>query len=190
MVYVINAAAKAYDGVIPEDCYRVPYMPMEDLRREMAAMTFYGYEGAGQLIGVMGIQPVGEVTLIRHSYVHPDHQRKGVGSTLLTHLLSMAPTKGLLVGTWRAAHWAIKFYKKHGFTLLLNKDDLLRTYWDIPERQIETSVVLGMINEAAFIRHRGYRRQIVSQRSPISRRKPKANKARREKPGAGTSSTP
>lgn len=146
MFGVINEAAKAYEGVIPEDCYHVPYMPLEELRREMAAMTFYGYERAGQLIGVMGIQPVGAVTLIRHAYVHPDHQRKGVGGMLLTHLIQRTGTKGLLVGTWRAARWAIRFYEKHGFTLVPNKDDLLRTYWDIPEHQIETSVVLGMSN--------------------------------------------
>lgn len=140
---VINEAARAYEGVIPEDCYRRPYMPMEELRGEMSSATFYGYWKDDELVGVMGIQPFSDVTLIRHSYVLPEHQREGIGSALLSHLLCIAPTTRVLVGTWRDAGWAIRFYRKHGFELLSDKDRLLRKYWDIPERQVETSVVLG-----------------------------------------------
>ena len=143
LFFIINEAAKAYESIIPDDCYHVPYMPIEELQQEMKTMTFYGYKKDKRLIGVMGIQPVGEVTLIRHAYVLPNHQRKGIGSTLLNHLIQIALSKRLLVGTWRDAEWAIRFYKKHGFRLLPNKDELLRKYWKIPEPQIETSVVLG-----------------------------------------------
>lgn len=142
--YIINEAAKAYAGVIPEDCYHEPYMPMEELLNEMKTMTFYGYEVDKELIGVMGLQPLGEVTLIRHSYVLPNHQGKGVGSMLINRLVRMAPGKRILVGTWRDAEWAVRFYERNGFELLTNKDELLRRYWKIPERQIETSVVLGL----------------------------------------------
>lgn len=140
---IINEAARVYEGVIPEDCYHSPYMSMEELRREMSTMTFYGYWKAGELIGVMGIQPLSDVTLIRHSYVLPEHQRRGIGSTLLNHLLRIATTARVLVGTWEDAEWAIRFYQKHGFELLSDKDRLLREHWGIPERQIQTSVVLG-----------------------------------------------
>lgn len=140
---VINEAARAYEGVIPEDCYRRPYMPMEELRGEMSSATFYGYWKGGELVGVMGIQPLSDVTLIRHSYVLPEHQCRGIGSTLLNHLLRIATTARVLVGTWEDAEWAIRFYRKHGFELLSDKDGLLRKHWDIPERQIQTSVVLG-----------------------------------------------
>jgi len=142
--FIINDAAKAYKGVIPSDRYHEPYMSMEELRQEMGRMAFYGWEEEGELVGVMGFQPVKDVTLIRHAYVLTDWQRKGIGSRLLDHLKGLATTPRLLVGTWADAHWAIEFYEKHGFCLLPNKDELLRTYWDIPERQIETSVVLGM----------------------------------------------
>jgi len=141
--FIINEAAKAYERVIPDDCYHVPYMSIEKLRQEMKVMSFYSYGKNGELIGVMGIQTLGDVTLIRHSYVLPNRQRKGIGSMLLNHLIQIAPSKRLLVGTWRDAKWAIRFYEKHGFKLLPNKDNLLRKYWIIPERQIETSVVLG-----------------------------------------------
>jgi len=140
---VINEAAAAYEGVIPDDCYRTPYMSVEELDREMSTMTFYGYWKDGELVGVMGIQTFSEVTLIRHSYVQPEHQRKGIGSTLLNHLLRIAPTARVLVGTWRDAGWAIRFYRKHAFKLLPDSDRLLRRYWSIPDRQIQTSVVLG-----------------------------------------------
>jgi len=141
---VINQAARAYHGVIPEDRYHDPYMAVEELRCEMESMTFFGWEQDGKLVGVMGFQPVKDVTLIRHAYVLPDYQRRGIGAKLLEHLMQLTRTKGLLVGTWADAIWAIDFYKNQGFRLMPNKDDLLRTYWDIPPRQVETSVVLGI----------------------------------------------
>jgi len=141
---VINKAAKAYEGVISADCYHQPYMPVEELDREMKRITFFGWEVNGELVGVMGFEPIKDVTLIRHAYVLPQWQRQGIGSKLLGHLKRLVTTPRLLVGTWADAHWAIDFYKKHGFNLLPNKDELLETYWDIPQRQIETSVVLGM----------------------------------------------
>ena len=141
--HIINEAAKAYKGAIPEDCYHEPYMTMEELLAEMDAMTFYGYEADKELTGVMGLQPLEEVTLIRHSYVLPSYQGKGMGTKLLNHLMQLAPSKCILVGTWSDAQWAIRFYERNGFKLLPNKDELLRRYWCISERQIETSVVLG-----------------------------------------------
>ncbi|MFQ5925595.1 MAG: GNAT family N-acetyltransferase [Dehalococcoidia bacterium] len=141
---IINQAARAYQGIIPEDWYHEPYMPLEELRREMERMTFFGWEGQGRLVGVMGFQIVRDVTLIRHAYVLPDYQRQGIGTRLLKHLKQLTSTKRLLVGTWADANWALDFYQKHGFRLMPNKDDLLRAYWDIPQRQIEISVVLGI----------------------------------------------
>ena len=142
--FIINEAAKAYENVIPSDCYHQPYMTMEELQRETKRMTFFGWEENGELVGVMGFEPIKDVTLIRHTYVLPHWQRQGIASKLLEHLRGLVTTPHLLVGTWAAACWAIEFYVKHGFTLLPNKDELLKTYWDIPPRQIETSVVLGM----------------------------------------------
>ena len=142
--FIINEAAKAYEGVIPADRYHQPYMPMEGLEREMKRMTFFGWEVNGELVGVMGFEPVKDVTLIRHAYVLPQWQKQGIGSKLLNHLKSLVTTSRLLVGTWADAYWAIDFYKRRGFNLLPDKDELLKTYWDIPQRQIETSVVLGM----------------------------------------------
>jgi GNAT superfamily N-acetyltransferase len=145
MYFIINEAARAYDGVIPTDCYHQPYMPMYELEREMKRITFFGWEvKGGELIGLMGFEPIKDVTLIRHAYVLPRWQRQGIGSKLLNHLKSLVTTSRLLVGTWADAKWAIDFYQKHGFVLLPNKDELLKTYWDISHRQIETSVVLGM----------------------------------------------
>ena len=141
--FIINEAAKAYEGVIPADCYHQPYMTMEELKREMKRMTFFGWEEK-ELVGVMGFELIKDVTLIRHAYVLPSWQRQGIASKLLKHLESLVTTSRLLVGTWADAYWAVEFYVKHGFTLLPNKDELLKTYWDIPPRQIETSVVLGM----------------------------------------------
>ncbi len=141
---IINEAARAFKGVIPEDCYHEPYMSREELSGEMDEMVFFGYEEGGELIGVMGFQPLGDVTLIRHAYVLPQHQRRGVGSRLLQHLMGLAKTSSLLVGTWEDVDWAIRLYEKHGFRLLPNKKELLRRYWRIPDRQIETSVVLGI----------------------------------------------
>ena len=140
---IINESAKAYKDVIPEDRYHEPYMPLEELRKEMSEMIFFGYEEKGRLLGVVGHQPVKDVTLMRHIYVLPQHQRRGIGSELLSHLMRIATSSQILVGTWEAAAWAIRFYEKHGFTLLPNKDELLRRYWKIPERQIELSIVLS-----------------------------------------------
>ena len=140
---IINEAAKAYEGVIPADRYHQPYMPIDELGQEMKEMTFFGWEEDGELVGVMGFQPVKDVTLIRHAYVLPQWQRKGIGSKLLNHLKGLVTMTHLLVGTWADARWAIVFYQRHGFSLMPNKDDLLQTYWNISQRQIETSVVLG-----------------------------------------------
>ena len=145
---IVNEAARAYDGVIPADCYHQPYMPMAELRREAARMTFYGWEEDGRLTGVIGYEPVKDVTLVRHCYVLPGRQRQGVGSALLRHAMGLTHTERLLVGTWADAGWAIRFYEKHGFRLLPDGDALLRMYWHIPARQRETSVVLGMDRSA------------------------------------------
>jgi N-acetylglutamate synthase-like GNAT family acetyltransferase len=144
MYYIINEAAKAYDGVIAADCYHQPYMLMAELERAMKRVAFYGWEADNELVGVMGMEPIKDVTLIRHAYVLPEYQNKGIGRRLLDHLKSLTTTPSLLVGTWAAAHWATDFYRKHGFRLLPDKDKLLKKYWDIPERQIETSVVMGI----------------------------------------------
>ena len=142
---IVNAAAEAYRGVIPADRWRDPYMPASELADEIAAgVLFWGYEDEGVLAGIMGIQRVREVDLIRHAYVAPGAQRQGIGSALLTHL-SRARTQRMLVGTWAAADWAIRFYERHGFELVSpeRKTELLQAYWTIPDRQIETSVVLA-----------------------------------------------
>ncbi len=141
--FIINEAAKAYEGTIPADCYHRPYMPMDELEQEMKQMAFFGWEVNGELVGIMGFQPIRDVTLIRHAYVLPQWQKRGIGRRLLNHLKGLVTTSRLLVGTWADAHWAIGFYQKHGFNLLADKDALLKTYWGIPQRQIETSVVLG-----------------------------------------------
>jgi len=142
--FIINEAAKAYKGVIPTDCYHQPYMPKDELEQEMKRMTFFGHEVNRELVGIIGFQPIKDVTLIRHAYVLPQWQKQGIGSRLLNHLEGLVTTSRLLVGTWADAHWAIAFYQKHGFGLVPDKDELLKTYWDIPQRQIETSVVLGI----------------------------------------------
>jgi GNAT superfamily N-acetyltransferase len=147
---IINAAAEAYRDIIPADRWHEPYMPRAELRSEIeAGVVFWGYEGAGVLVGVMGIQDVTPpaaqaVTLIRHAYVRPERQNEGIGGELLEHLRQQTD-RPLLIGTWAAATWAIHFYEKHGFRLVTpaEKDRLLRCYWTIPERQIETSVVLA-----------------------------------------------
>ncbi len=141
--FIINEAAQAYEGAIPADCYHQPYMPMEELEREMKRMTFFGWEVNGELVGVMGFERVKDVTLIRHAYVLLQWQKQEIGSKLLNHLKGLATTSRLLIGTWAGAQWAIDFYERRGFNLLPDKDKLLKTYWDIPQRQIETSVVLG-----------------------------------------------
>src|SRR5687768_5173297 len=145
---IINDAASAYKGIIPEDRWHEPYMSKEELRRQMDdGVKFWGYFEDTQLAGVMGIQVKKEVTLIRHAYVRTAKRKTGIGSSLLTHLASIATTP-VLIGTWADAGWAIGFYLKHGFRLLPEneKNKLLRRYWTIPERQVETSVVLASSN--------------------------------------------
>jgi N-acetylglutamate synthase-like GNAT family acetyltransferase len=144
MSAIINDAALAYKGVIPSDRWHEPYMPLEELKEEMkCGVKFWGCEEGNQLIGVMGMQPVKDVTLIRHAYVKTGMRKRGIGGQLLVELLRQADGK-ILVGTWKAADWAVKFYQKHGFQLVgeEEKNRLLATYWQIPQRQIETSVVL------------------------------------------------
>jgi GNAT superfamily N-acetyltransferase len=142
---IINAAAQVYRGVIPADRWHDPYMSAQELEGEIAAgVEFWGYEDDGALAGVMGIQPMTDVDLIRHAYVVPASQGRGIGGALLERL---APATGrqVLVGTWAAAEWAIRFYRRHGFEQVSpeRKTALLQTYWTIPDRQIETSVVLA-----------------------------------------------
>jgi GNAT superfamily N-acetyltransferase len=142
---IVNAAAEAYRGVIPPDRWHEPYMPREQLDGEIAAgVEFWGYEDYGHLLGIMGIQPVRDVNLIRHAYVVPESQGRGIGGALLEHMLGLA-TRPMLVGTWADATWAIRFYERYGFEYVgpERTAELLRAYWDIPERQIETSVVLA-----------------------------------------------
>ncbi len=145
MYTVINAAAIAYKGTIPADRWHEPYMSEDELRDEIrGGVVFWCWEEAGVILGIMGIQDVKDVTLIRHAYTHPASQRKGIGSRLLQHLAAQTK-RPLLMGTWADAEWAIRFYEKHGFTLVSEeeKNILLRKYWSIPERQVETSVVLS-----------------------------------------------
>jgi len=140
---VVNDGSQRYKGVIPDDRYHDPYMPMDELLDEMKRMRFYGYRKDLKLLGVMAKEPVKDVTLIRHAYVAMEHQGKGIGSRLLTFIENQVATEWLLIGTWKDATWAIDFYKKHGYKLMDNKDELLKNYWDVPDRQIETSCVLG-----------------------------------------------
>jgi GNAT superfamily N-acetyltransferase len=142
---IINDAAQVYKGVIPSDRWTEPYMSVEELQHEIdAGVVFWGYVKDGELLGVMGIQPVRDVTLIRHAYVFPSHQNQGIGGRLLSSIRQQT-TGPALVGTWADAVWAIRFYEKHKFRLVSSKekDRLLREYWSIPERQVETSVVLA-----------------------------------------------
>jgi GNAT superfamily N-acetyltransferase len=142
---IINEAAQSYRGVIPADRWHEPYMPRGELEREIAAgVAFFVCEENSRLAGVMGIQDKGEVALVRHAYVAPSEQRKGIGRALLRHLEGLTE-KPELIGTWAAATWAIGFYLRNGFAVVSpeEKERLLRRYWSIPERQIETSVVLA-----------------------------------------------
>lgn len=142
---IINDAAEAYRGVIPGDCWHEPYMSRESLRREIeSGVRFWGYEDNGELIGVMGMQDVQDVILIRHAYVRTASRNRGIGGELLSELRKLA-ARPVLVGTWAAARWAIRFYERHGFRLLATeeKDRLLKKYWSIPQRQVETSAVLA-----------------------------------------------
>ena len=142
---IVNDAAQAYRGAIPADCWHEPYMPREELEHELAAgVRFWGYEEDGELVGVMGIQDVKDVTLIRHAYVRTNARRRGIGRALLEHLNSLS-RRPVMLGTWKAASWAIRFYEKNGFYVVseAEKSRLLRKYWTIPERQVEESVVLA-----------------------------------------------
>ena len=144
---VVNNAATVYKGKIPNDRWNEPYMPAHELQEEIqSGVEFYGWMENNALIAVMGTQTVNDVTLIRHAYVLTNRQRKGLGEKLLKHLLDLAKTSRVYVGTWETAPWAIKFYQKHGFKLISReeKNNLLKKYWNIPERQVETSVVLEL----------------------------------------------
>jgi N-acetylglutamate synthase-like GNAT family acetyltransferase len=145
MLAIINDAAQAYKGVIPADRWHEPYMPAGELEAEIAAgVVFWVAEEDGRLLGVMGIQDKGDVALVRHAYVSSNTQRKGVGTRLLHHVQALTG-KPVLIGTWAAATWAIDFYRRNGFTVVGEdeKNRLLRKYWSIPARQVETSVVLA-----------------------------------------------
>jgi GNAT superfamily N-acetyltransferase len=150
MLHVINDASGAYKGIIPDDRWKDPYMSAVELKEEIkSGVQFYGWIEGELLLGVMGIQPIDNVTLIRHAYVLSDHQRRGIGEKLLAYLMSLTQTSEILVGTWEAASWAIRFYQKHGFALVSREESerLLCKYWSIPKRQIETSVVLEFRKE-------------------------------------------
>ncbi len=142
---IVNDAAQAYKGVIPVDCWNEPYMPQEELLHEIKeGVRFWGYEEDGLLLGVMGLQDVEDVVLIRHAYVRTENRNSGIGRKLITHLKSLT-NKPILIGTWATAVWAIRFYEKHGFKVVSidKKNNLLKKYWNITERQVETSVVLA-----------------------------------------------
>ncbi|MBW1786070.1 MAG: GNAT family N-acetyltransferase [Deltaproteobacteria bacterium] len=145
IVEIINDAARAYKGIIPEDRWHEPYMPVEELKKEIKdGVIFWGLEQGGRLLGVMGIQDRGPVILIRHAYVSTRAQKSGIGTDLLHHLEGMTE-KAILIGTWAASSWAVSFYEKNGYALVSEdeKNRLLKKYWSIPERQLETSVVLA-----------------------------------------------
>jgi N-acetylglutamate synthase-like GNAT family acetyltransferase len=142
---IINEAAQKYKGVIPDDCWKIPYMPEDELKHEIdEGVVFWGFEVEGELIGVMGIQHIQDVTLIRHAYVRPAQQHQGIGKQLLAELCRQTD-RPMLIGTWADAAWAIRFYEKHGFkrVSLREKDRLLKKYWSISARQTETSIVLA-----------------------------------------------
>ena len=142
---IINDAAQAYRSVIPDDRWHDPYMSSHELAQEIAAgVIFWVAEDDGRLVGVMGIQDKADVALVRHAYTATTLQRKGVGTRLLRHVEGLTD-KPILIGTWADASWAIDFYRRNGFSVVPadQKDRLLRTYWSIPPRQIETSVVLA-----------------------------------------------
>jgi GNAT superfamily N-acetyltransferase len=144
---VVNDAAAVYKGKILGDMWKEPYMPARELREEIrSGVQFYGWKENNALVAVMGIQVVDDATLIRHAYVLTAQQRKGLGQKLLKHLLGLAATHQVYVGTWEAASWAVKFYEENGFEPVstAEKNRLLRKYWKVPERQVETSVVLQL----------------------------------------------
>jgi N-acetylglutamate synthase-like GNAT family acetyltransferase len=142
---IVNDAVKAYKGIIPADRWKEPYMSWEELVHEIEdGVLFWGYEEDGELIGVMGVQDVQDVTLIRHAYVRTEKRGKGIGSELLLRLCEKVE-RPVLIGTWADAVWAVDFYRKHGFRMVNveEKTRLLKKYWSIPERQVETSVVFA-----------------------------------------------
>lgn len=142
---IVNDGAQAYKGIIPEDCWTEPYMSTSELQHEINdGVEFWGLEESGDLIGVMGLQRVRDVTLIRHAYVLTTRQKQGIGARLLSHLRDLASAP-VLIGTWADATWAIRFYEGHGFRMVSprQKDSLLKHYWSVSARQIETSVVLA-----------------------------------------------
>jgi len=142
---IINDSAKLYKGVIPDELYKEPYITKDKLKEEVeAGVNFWIYEENGQPVGVMGIQHVKDVTLIRHAYVLREKQKQGIGTKLLNHLINLTD-KPILIGTWAKANWAIRFYQKNGFKLVSQeeKDKLLKKYWSLPDLQIQTSVVLA-----------------------------------------------
>ena len=154
MFIIINAAAIVYKETIPSDRWKEPFMAEDELRQEIeTGVVFWCLEETGAIHGIMGIQDVKDVTLIRHAYILPRCQRQGLGSKLLKHLAKQTK-RPLLIGTWADAKWAITFYEKHGFTLVteVEKDFLLRKYWNIPVRQVETSVVLSNIPVKQLVR--------------------------------------
>ena len=141
---IINDAASAYKGIVPADCWHEPYMPRTELEEQIAdGVQFTCFVEADKIVGVMGIQDKGEVNLIRHAYVASERRGGGIGGVLLRELVENS-SKPILIGTWKAANWAIRFYKKHGFAQVSEqeKNRLLKRFWNIPDRQIETSVVL------------------------------------------------
>jgi len=141
---IINDATQAYRGIIPTDRWKEPYMSKDELRHEIdEGVTFWGYIENGELLGVMGMQDIEDVTLMRHAYVRTVRRGEGIGGRLLSSLRKKT-RRPILIGTWAAAVWAVRFYEAHGFCLVSpeEKDRLLKRYWSIPERQIETSVVL------------------------------------------------
>ena len=170
---IINDAARAYKGVIPSDRWREPYMSRDELLEEIReGVTFWGYEEDQQLIGVMGIQDVKDVSLIRHAYVRTADRSRGIGGLLLLRLRSLT-TRPLLVGTWAAALWAIRFYENRGFRLVdtETKDRLLRNYWAISKRQIETSVVLADNKWFKSQNHENPQKSLLnSTKLPVSRK--------------------
>ena len=142
---VINDGATAYKGKIPADRWHEPYMPAAELEEELAAgVVFWAYLQDQEIVAVMGLQEVADVTLVRHAYTRTSHQHRGLGSALLDHLRGQT-RRPILIGTWRAATWAVRFYEGHGFRLVsdIEKRELLRRYWTVPERQIQESVVLA-----------------------------------------------
>ncbi|HBX22868.1 MAG TPA: N-acetyltransferase [Desulfotomaculum sp.] len=146
---IINDSSTVYKGVIPADRWKEPYMPMEELQAEIKhSVVFWGYELGGELVGVMGIQNVGDVTLIRHAYIRTDMRNSGIGGKLLAFLRGQAD-RPILIGTWKDAVWAVRFYEKNGFRTVspAEKDRLLKQYWSIPQRQVETSVVLAEVEQ-------------------------------------------